>query len=361
MKRDYYEVLGVARDASLEDIKRAYKKLAIQHHPDRNPGNTAAEESFKEASEAYAVLCDADKRKRYDRFGHSSFSGQGPGGTEPIDFSSVAEILEGLLGDMFSRGKRTRGRDVNYDLEVSFEEAALGCEKTISVSRPSTCATCNGSGAEPGSRVDVCAACRGKGEVRFQRGFFVSARACQACEGSGKKIERPCTTCNGAGEVAGTEELLVKIPAGVEDGSVRTVRGAGERVKGDTGDLHVYVRVKPHPLFTREGPDVLLTVPISFPQAVLGSTLDVPTLEAKVTMKLPPGTQSGKVFRLRGKGIETYGGAGKGDQLVKVIVEVPEKISRTQRKLLEELAQEMGTETHPQQQSFLEKLKALFD
>lgn len=362
VKRDYYEVLGVVRTATTEEIKRAYKRLAIEHHPDRNQDDPSAEERFKECSEAYAVLSDEDKRARYDRMGMGAFE-SGPGGFETVDLGSMAEVLEGLLGDMLGgRRKRGRaGRDLTYDLELEFLEAAQGVEKSIQVTRPAICDGCGGSGAEAGSTPTACPACRGRGTVRYQRGFFATARACHACNGSGKKIDKPCKDCRGEGLVPKEEELLVKIPAGVEDGSVRTVRGAGEQAPGGSGDLHVTVRVKPHPLFRRDGADLTCEVPVSFPQAVLGAEIEVPTIDGKVKMKLPPGTQSGRIFRLRGKGLPVFGGAGKGDQLVKVLVEIPEKINRKQRKLIEELAGELGIETHPQQSSFLEKLKALFE
>lgn len=364
-KRDYYEVLGVERGAPLEDIKRAYKKLAIQFHPDRNPNDPTAEEKFKEASEAYSVLSDPEKRRRYDRLGHSAFGGAAGGpGFDQVDFAAVAEILEGLIGDVFG-GRRRRagrmGRDLTFELPITFEEAALGAQKTIKITRPAACDACGGSGAAPGTVPQRCPACAGRGEVRFQRGFFVTARPCATCNGRGTKIDTPCPQCTGTGAVSREEEMTVTIPPGVQDGAVRTVRGAGERTAGGAGDLHVYVRVQPHPLFTREGADVLCEVPVSFPQAVLGATIEVPTLEGKVTMKLPGGTQSGKIFRLRGKGIAVFGGYGKGDQLVKVTVEVPTHVTKRQKKLIEELAQEMGADTHPQQKSFLDKLKALFE
>lgn len=364
VKRDYYEILGIERNAESDEIKRAYRRVAIQYHPDRNPDDDDAEERFKEASEAYSVLSDADKRRRYDRMGHAAFAGgTGPGGFEQVDFGGVAEILEGLIGEMFGgrRRKQRSGRDINYDLEVTFEEAALGAEKTVQVERPSSCETCEGSGAEPGTKPDPCPACGGKGTVRYQRGLFSASRECQACTGSGLKIDHPCETCRGSGLVTRQEEVTVRIPPGVEDGSVRTLSGAGEHTRHGKGDLHVYVRVRPHPLFTRDRADVRCTVPISFPQAVLGTTVEVPTLHGKVNMKVPGGTQSGKTFRLRGKGIPVLGGAGKGDQMVEVLVEVPEKINTKQRRLLEELAEEFGVDTHPQQKSFLDKLKALFD
>ncbi len=227
--------------------------------------------------------------------------------------------------------------------------------------RTQTCEACTGSGASPGTKVGRCAACGGRGEVRFQRGFFSVSRPCATCGGSGKRIEKPCPACAGDGTVPKAEEMTVKVPAGVEDGSIRTVKGAGEQGRGGAGDLHVRIKIRPHPLFTREGADVRVTVPLSFPQAVLGAQVDVPTLEGKVKMRIPAGTQSGKIFRLRGKGIPVLGGYGKGDQMVKVVVEVPEQISKRQRQLIAELAAEMGEEVHPQQKSFLEKLKSLFE
>jgi molecular chaperone DnaJ len=362
-KRDYYETLGVSRGATPDEIRKAFRKLALECHPDRNPGDADAERRFKELSEAYSVLADDEKRARYDRMGHAAFqAARGDNPHERVDFGSISEILEGIFGDFFGGAKRGRGGgDIEHELEISFEEAALGAEKTIQISRRQACTDCGGSGAATGSRVSRCAACNGRGEVRYQRGFFSVSRPCATCGGSGKKVEKPCPACAGDGVVPKTEEMLVKVPAGVEDGSIRTVKGAGERGKAGAGDLHVRVRVKAHPLFTREGADVKVTVPVSFPQAVLGAQIDVPTLEGKVKMRIPSGTQSGKIFRLRGKGIPVLGGYGKGDELVKIVVEVPEKISKRQRQLIAELASEMGEEVHPQQKSFLEKLKGLFD
>jgi len=361
-KRDYYEVLGVSRDATDQELKRAYRKLARDNHPDRNPDDAEAEARFKEASEAYAVLSDSEQRKRYDRHGHSAFESDGPGGFNPGDFGAVSDILEGILGGVFGgRGRKRGGRDLTYDLDLTFNEAALGVEKTITLQRPQPCTRCNGTGGEPGTPVSTCNNCNGNGQVRFQRGFFAAQRTCPACSGTGKKVETPCSECDAKGITAQDVELQVKIPPGVADGAVRMVRGAGEVGPGGAGDLHLTVHVAEHPLFERRGADVLCTVPVSFPEAVLGATLDVPTLEGTVQMKLPPGTQSGKVFRLRGKGIPAYGGMGKGDQLVSVLVEVPEKITRQQRKLIEALAAEMGTETHPQRASFLDKIRGLLD
>jgi molecular chaperone DnaJ len=360
-KRDYYVILGVSPASSRDEIKQAYRALAMKYHPDRNPDNPAAEDSFKEASEAYAVLSDAERRKQYDRYGHAAFASSGQG-FEGGDFGAVSEIIEGLFGDVFSgRRKRRGGRDVTYDLEISFTDAALGIEKQIEVNRPGPCASCEGTGAQPGTPVHQCNVCQGRGQVKYQRGLFSAARTCHGCNGTGKKIPNPCETCDGTGSTLRSEPMNVKIPAGVQDGAVRTVRGAGEASPGGNGDLHINIKVAEHPLFRREGADILLSIPISFPQAVLGASVDVPTLDGQVVMKIPPGTQSGKVFRLRGKGIPVYGGYGKGDQLVTVVVEVPQQVSRRQRKLISELAQEIGDESHPQQASFLKKLRGLFN
>ncbi len=361
-KRDYYVILEVSRTASGDEIKQAYRALAMKYHPDRNPDDPAAEDCFKEATEAYAVLSDADKRQQYDRYGHGAFESGGPG-FEAGDFGAVSDILEGLFGEVFSGGRRKRrsARDLNYDLEISFIEAALGVEKKIDVNRPAMCATCEGSGAKPGTPVHKCNVCQGRAQVKYQRGLFAAARPCHACRGTGKKIPTPCESCKGSGSKMRSESMSVKIPAGVKDGAVRTVRGAGEASADGNGDLHINIKVTDHTLFQRDAADILVSIPISFPQAVLGASIDVPTLDGKVVMKVPPGTQSGKVFRLRGKGIPVYGGYGKGDQLVTVVVEVPQEISRRQRKLISELAQEIGDEAHPQQASFLKKLRGLFD
>ena len=361
-KRDYYVVLEIGPTSSSAEIKQAYRALAMRYHPDRNPDDPAAEDAFKEASEAYAVLGDPDKRSRYDRYGHAAFDANGSR-FEASDFGAVSEILEGLFGEVFSGGRRKRraGHDLKYDLKISFVEASLGVEKKIGVDRPTSCTTCGGSGAKPGTPVHKCNVCQGRGQVRYQRGLFAAARPCHGCRGTGTKIPTPCEECKGTGTELRAEAMSVKIPAGVQDGAVRTVRGAGEAGEGGNGDLHIHIQVNDHALFEREGADILVSVPISFPQAVLGTSIDVPTLGGKVVMKVPPGTQSGKVFRLRGKGIPVYGGYGKGDQLVTVVVEVPREVSRRQRKLITELAQEIGDEGHPQQASFLSKLRGLFE
>lgn len=358
--RDYYEVLGVERGAAPEDIKRAYKKLAIEHHPDRNQDDPEAERLFKEASVAYTVLSDDDKRARYDRVGHRGYT-ETNGGFESADFGAVSELLEGIFGEVFRRRRGAPARDIHYELSVTFDESASGCEKDIDISRPAVCEPCGGVGAEPGSPVHPCDNCNGKGHLRMQRGIFAATRTCNKCQGSGKCFDTSCAKCKGSGSVETKETLSVRVPAGVEDGSIRTVRGAGEQTPRGAGDLHVKIRIEPHPLFTRRGADIECTVPVTFPQAVLGTKLEVPTLAGKVFMTLPEGTPSGKVFRLRGKGFPVFGGAGKGDQLVTVEVEVPEKVNRQQRKLLEQLAEEMGTDTLPARSGFLDKLKELFD
>jgi molecular chaperone DnaJ len=363
-QRDYYEILGISPKATEDEIKRAYRKVAIELHPDRNPGDHAAEERFKQASHAYSVLSDPDKRKRYDRMGHTAFTGQGgangAGGYDPVDFDAFSEMIGGIFGEVFGGKKGRKPRDLKYELSLRFDEAALGCEKEIEISRNVTCDACRGSGSEPGHTPNVCPACRGKGEVRFQRGLLPATRPCQSCHGSGKQITHPCRSCSGQGVRPKSERLSVTIPAGVEDGSVRSVRGAGEHTQAGQGDLHVTVQVAPHPLFTRRGADVLCTVPISYAQAVLGDQLEVPTLEGLVKMRLPPGTESGKVFRLRGKGLPVFGGVGKGDELVNVVVEIPQEVTPRQRELLEELSREMGEASSPQRRSFRDKLRSLF-
>lgn len=361
-KRDYYEVLGVERSAGEIELKAAYRKLAVKYHPDHNPDDARAEESFKEVTEAYAVLSDGEKRRRYDMMGHAAFrNGEGFGAP---DISSIGDILEGFFDEVFGRksGAGRLPKDLRYNLEVSFEESALGVEKRIEYDRHELCDRCNGGRADPTATAPECPACRGRGEVRYQRGFFVASRPCSACEGTGIRIEARCRRCEGTGNVPKRQSLVVKVPAGVEDGAVRSVSGAGEQTPHGSGDLHVHIRVRPHPLFTREGADVHCEVPVSFPQAALGALMDVPTLEGKVTMRLPAGTQSGKVFRLRGKGLPVFGGYGKGDQLVTVVVEVPQRLSDRQRALLEELAEAMESEALlPKRQGFLDKLKNLFE
>jgi molecular chaperone DnaJ len=359
--RDYYEVLGVARDASAEELKAAYRKLALQYHPDRNPGDPEAEKRFKEVSEAYHVLSDPERRAQYDRFGRLQ-AGAAP------DFIDVSEMLDSVLGDLlsnftpFGRSKRAVGRDLRVQVELTLVEAAKGVDKTVEFERLCVCDRCGGRGGEPGSILDRCPACGGRGEVRYQQGIFRLSRACGKCEGRGVIPRIPCTQCAGVGLVKKNERLVVTFPPGVEDGTVRHVRGYGDasRVTGASGDLELLVKILPHPLFTRDGADLRCTVPVSFPQAALGAMIEVPTLDGRVKMRLPPGTQPGHQLRLRAKGMPRLGGYGAGDQIVTIQVEVPTQLSETQRALVQKLAESMNEEVHPQRKTFLEKLRDLF-
>ncbi|MFW6369020.1 MAG: molecular chaperone DnaJ [Myxococcota bacterium] len=361
MKRDYYEVLGVARGASDNELKRAYRKLAQQCHPDKNPDDPAAEDRFKEASEAYHVLSDPEKRARYDRFGHA---GLGGGGADP--FAGFRGGGFGSINDIFGggrrRGGRERGADLRYDLELDFEEAAFGTEKTIEITRPATCETCKGSGARPGTSPTTCRTCGGVGEVQLSQGFFAVRRTCPHCEGRGQTITDPCEDCRGTGKMPKTNEIEIQVPAGVDTGT--RIRRAGEGEAGENGgpqgDLYVVCHVREHPIFIRQDTDVLCEVPISFPVAALGAEIDVPTLDGKVKMRIPSGTQSGKIFRLRGKGIPHLSGHGRGDQHVRIVVETPTNLDARQRKLLEEFAEISGNEVSPQSKGFFEKVRELF-
>ena len=366
MKRDYYEVLGVSRSASDEELKKAYRKLALRYHPDKNPGDREAEERFKEIGEAYAILCDVGRRAQYDRFGHAAFEQGGLGG---FDFSAGFEdILGDLFGDFFGtgrgRGGRTRsrrGQDLQYQLELSFEEAAHGCEKTLSIPRLTACATCGATGAKPGTKPTVCSQCRGSGQIRFQQGFFAIAKTCGTCAGQGTVISSPCADCEGAGARRRTHTLNVRVPAGVDSGSRLKLRGEGETGGngGQPGDLYVLIRVAAHPIFARDGVDVVCEVPVSVVQAALGTKLEIPTLDGPRKLDVPPGTQSGHLFRLRGLGVPDLNGYGRGDQVVRLTVETPRKLSVRQRELLEEFARISGEEVHPMSKSFLEKVKSL--
>src|SRR5713101_10411 len=346
MKRDYYEILGVSRSATEDDVKKAYRKLALKYHPDRNPEDRhEAEERFKEISEAYQVLSDPERRTLYDRFGHAAFAQGAPGGAG-FDFGgNFEDIIGDLFGDFFgtsrTRGGRTRarrGQDMRYDLEITFEEAAFGCEKTIAVPRLSSCETCGGRGAKPGTSPRTCPQCRGSGQVRFQQGFFSIAKTCGHCNGQGTIIANPCPSCEGSGVQRRTHQLNIKVPP---------------------GDLYVVLSVREHPLFVREGNDVVCEVPLSFAQAALGVEIEVPTLEGKARVKMPAGTQSGQVFTLEGRGIPDLNGYGRGDEVTRVIVEMPRKLSPRQRELLEEFARLSGEEVHPLSKSFLEKVKSM--
>lgn len=371
-KRDYYEVLGLARGASEDELKKAYRRLAIQFHPDRNPGNRQAEERFKEINEAYQVLSDPEKRLQYDRFGHAAFQGpQGPGGFGGFDFSQGFEdVFSDIFGDFFgtgrgrSRSRSRRGDDLRYDLEVEFEEAHRGADKVIKIDRLTLCEACNGTRTAAGSAgMRVCPNCRGSGQVRTQQGFFSISTTCAQCRGEGTIISDPCPKCQGQGRLRKRQSLSVHIPPGVDNGSRLKLRGEGEAGFGGgmAGDLYVVIQVKEHPIFARQDNDVVVEVPISFPQAALGADIDVPTLDGKVKFKVPPGTQSGKVFRLKGKGFADLHGYGRGDELVRLVVETPRRLTARQRELLEEFALISGQEvTHPLSKGFVDKIREMF-
>lgn len=353
MKRDYYEILGVDRNASKQQIKTAYRKKAVEHHPDRNKGDKEAEEKFKEAAEAYSVLSDDDKRAHYDRFGHAAAQGNGAGGFsgfDPETFGDFSDILGDFFGfgDIFGggrsrRSRSARGHDLRYDLTVEFEEAVFGFSPKIKVKKAEVCSECGGSGADPAHGTETCSACGGQGQIRFQQGFFTVSRTCSSCQGKGQVIKSPCKTCHGSGRVQKEKVLEVRIPAGVESGNRLRVAGEGEPGAngGPPGDLYVFITVKPHPFFKREGEHIYCEIPITVSQAALGTVVQVPTLQGKEKLKIPAGTQSGTTFRFRGRGVASLSGRGKGDQHVKVIVKIPTKLNERQRQLMEELEKEL--------------------
>lgn len=355
MPRDCYEVLEVGREAAAGEIKKAYRKVALKHHPDRNPNDKeGAEAKFKEASRAYEILSDADKRAQYDRFGHAAFEGPGGGGGGGFGGGAGAfeDVLGDLFGDFFGGGRRggggrsrsQRGDDLRYDLEINFEEAVSGAERRISVPRTVSCESCEGSGSKSGTTPETCPACEGNGQVRFQQGLFQIAKTCGQCNGEGRINRTPCPTCRGGGRKREMREISVKIPAGVDNGSRLKLRGEGEAGSrgGHPGDLYVVLAVKPHKLFEREGTSVICRVPISMVDATLGTKLDVPTLDGMVKMTVPSGTQSGKVFKITGKGIPDLRSRRRGDQYVAIEVEIPTSITKKQKKLLAEFAKEGG-------------------
>jgi molecular chaperone DnaJ len=364
-KRDYYEVLGVQRSAGGEEIKKAYRKIALKCHPDRNPGDKAAEERFKEASEAYQVLCDPERRAQYDRFGHAAF--EQAGGFGGFDFAAggFEDIFGDIFGDFFGgrrgRSRGRRGEDLRYDLELDFEEAVFGAEKTLRVPRLATCEDCSGSGSKNGTPRETCTTCKGSGQLRYQQGLFSIAKTCGQCQGQGSVLRDPCAGCRGAGMVHRQHTLSVRIPPGVDTGSRLKLRGEGEvgGSGGPAGDLYVLIQVAEHPIFVREGNDVVCEVPMSFAQIALGSEIEVPTLNGPAKVKVPAGTQSGHAFRLKGKGIPDLGGYGRGDQIVRVAVETPRKLTPRQRELLEEFARLSGEEVHPLSKSFFDKVRSM--
>jgi molecular chaperone DnaJ len=344
--RDYYEVLGVPRNASEQEVKSAYRKLALKYHPDRNPDDKQAEERFKEAAEAYGVLGDADKRRRYDAYGHAGVSGAAGGGFDPTIFADFSDILGDFFGfgDVLGGGRRRgprRGQDLRYNLEISFEQAAFGTETQIRIPRAESCTECGGSGAAKGTKPTTCPTCRGTGQVVFQQGFFSVARGCGHCRGTGRIVAEPCKACGGEGQVAAERTLQLKIPAGVDTGSQLRISGEGEpgAQGGPPGDLYVVLRVQPHAFFKRDGTNLYCEMPVSVPQAVLGATVEVPTLDGGTSkLHIPEGTQSGTVLRLRGQGVPQLGGRGRGELNVLVRVVTPKRLSSEQRKLFEQLA-----------------------
>ena len=382
-KRDYYEILGVKKNATLDEIKKAYRELALRFHPDRVPHEQKkeAEEKFKEISEAYAVLSDSQKRALYDQYGHSGIDQKYA--YEDIfkgaDFSSVFEDLAGfgLGGNIFEevfsdlgfdifggrRGRgsssRRRGRDLQIAVDVTLEEVATGTEKTITLPRYEVCSTCSGSGAKPGTKKAACSQCKGSGRIVVSSGFFQLAQTCPKCQGEGAIITAPCPDCRGEGRAKITRKIKVKIPAGVDTDSQLRVRQEGEAGTAGRGDLYVVINVEPHHLFQRHNNDILTEITISLPKAILGAEVDVPTLNGKVTMKVPPGTQSGKIFRLNDKGIPDLHGRGRGDELVRVLVNIPTRLTAEQRRLIEEFARLSGEDINSQE-SFTDKIKKAF-
>jgi molecular chaperone DnaJ len=369
-QRDHYDVLGLGKGASPDDIKAAFRKLASQHHPDKNQGDPRATIRFKEINASYQVLSDPQRRSMYDRLGHSAekpgspFSSSGPFAGGVIDMADLN--VDGILGDLlgvFGVGRGERG-DLKQDLEISFEEAAFGCEKELTYSRVVTCSDCRATGSAPGSVPQTCGACDGKGRVRFQQGLLPIAveRTCSRCKGSGRIVVDPCPTCHGTALVKSSNTLSVTLPAGVEAGATKLVPGSGNRARPDRapGDLEITIRVRSHPFFRRKDDDVHCQVPITFAQATLGSEVLVPTLEGKGKLRVPPGTQPGTVLRIRGKGVPHKVGVGRGDQQVEVTVEVPTQLTARQRTLMEELAKELGEDVQPLQKTFVEKLRDLF-
>ncbi len=353
-KRDYYEVLGVSRTASDQEVKSAYRKLALQYHPDRNAGDKKAEERFKEAAEAYAVLADTDKRHMYDRFGHAGLGGAATGGFDPTVFTGFEDILGGLgdvfgFGDIFGGSRRRgpqRGADLRYDLEVSFEESARGSETSIQIPRQEACDPCGGTGAAPGTRPSTCPQCQGRGQLRYQQGFFTVARTCGQCRGTGSVITKPCTSCHGSGRVQKDRKLTVRIPAGIATGQRLRLSGEGEVGPGGgpPGDLYVVIHVQDHAFFQRDGNDLYCEIPLNFPTLALGGEIRIPTLEGDEPFTVPEGTQTATTFRLRGRGMPDVNGRGRGDLMVTVRVITPRKISREQRKLLEQLSTSLPKE-----------------
>ena len=374
-KRDYYEVLGVSRGASEDEIKKAYKKMARKYHPDLNPGDKTAEEKVKEVNEAYEVLSDADKKARYDQYGHAGVDpnfgagGFGGGFDGSFDFGDLGDIFGSFFGGGFGGGRRTnpnapqRGESIRMSIAISFEEAAFGCEKAVTVERYETCDTCHGNGCAPGTSPEVCPDCHGTGTVQVRRqtpmGVFATSSPCPKCGGKGRIIHQPCKDCRGSGMVRKKKTIQASIPAGIDNGQTISIRGQGNAGKngGPAGDLLITITVRPHELFRREGTSVLCEAPITFTQAVLGAELEIPTIDGKVKYTLPEGTQSGTTFRLKGKGIPSINGRGRGDQYVTVYIETPKNLNKEQKEALKKFAETMGESNYEEQKKFFKKFK----
>ena len=370
-KRDYYEVLGISKGASEDEIKRAYKKMARQYHPDLNPGNQEAEEKFKEVNEAYEVLSDAEKKARYDQYGHAGVDPNfGAGGFDgSFDFGDLGDIFGSFFGGGFGGGRRTnpnapqRGESIRMALAISFEEAAFGCEKSVTIDRTEPCDTCHGSGCAPGATPEVCQDCHGTGTVQVRRqtpmGVFATSSPCPKCGGKGKIIHQPCKDCRGSGSVRRRKTIQATVPAGIDNGQTISIRGQGNAGKngGPAGDLLVTITVRPHEIFRRDGTSVLCEAPITFAQAALGAELEIPTIDGKVKYDIPEGTQSGTVFRLKGKGIPSINGRGRGDQYVTVYIETPRNLNKEQKEALKKFAETMGDNNYEERKKFFGKKK----
>ena len=365
MKRDYYEILGAERQASADELKRAYRRLAHRYHPDKNPDDAEAEASFKEASEAYAVLSDPEKRSIYDRLGHAGIAGGAGGdpfaGFDP--FSSFGDLFNEFFGgDLFGRRQRggaQRGADLRYDLVIDFADAAHGAEHSLRIPRHETCTSCDGLGGER----ETCPACLGQGSIQLQQGFFRISRTCDRCQGMGQSLRRACEECRGHGRIEAVQTRGVRVPAGIDTGTRLRLQGEGEAgVRGGPpGDLYVVISVRDHPIFEREGPDLLCEVPVSIGQAALGGKVEVPTIDGRTELEIQAGTQSGELIRMRGQGMPRLGGGPAGDLLVRIFVEIPTRLSEEQRQLLQRFAELSGDEVNPRRRSFLEKLRDVFE
>ena len=374
-KRDYYEVLGVSRGASEDEIKKAYKKMARKYHPDLNPGDKTAEEKFKEVNEAYEVLSDADKKARYDQYGHAGVDpnfgagGFGGGFDGSFDFGDLGDIFGSFFGGGFGGGRRTnpnapqRGESIRMSIAISFEEAAFGCEKEVTVERYETCDTCHGNGCAPGTSPEVCPDCHGTGTVQVRRqtpmGVFATSSPCPKCGGKGRIIHQPCKDCRGSGLLRKKKTIQASIPAGIDNGQTISIRGQGNAGKngGPAGDLLITITVRPHELFRREGTSVLCEAPITFTQAVLGAELEIPTIDGKVKYDIPEGTQSGTTFRLKGKGIPSINGRGRGDQYVTVYIETPKNLNKEQKEALKKFSETLKENNYEERKSFFKKFK----